>query len=176
MKNPEKIHMTFTCDQDWDAMRITSCGRYCEVCQKEVLDFTNKTKSEIQHHQSTSGELCGRFKPEQVDDTLIKPIKFSLSKKFILYFTGLLLSVISPKKSVAQSKDSVKTEQTVATTKEAAEKCTSTLKEKDNTRIDSDTSDDPFLTIRRREFYWSKRFPFIKVVKMHVMGRYSRFL
>ncbi len=36
------------CHEDWNAMTPDEKGRFCSVCTKGVVDFTNKTNQEIQ--------------------------------------------------------------------------------------------------------------------------------
>jgi hypothetical protein len=42
-----QIKNTFSCSENWDKMSPTEKGKFCEVCTKEVIDFTVLTKSEI---------------------------------------------------------------------------------------------------------------------------------
>ncbi|MGZ4056841.1 MAG: hypothetical protein ACXVPU_14805 [Bacteroidia bacterium] len=79
MKTGSNIQMTFTCNEDWDTMKVTSCGKFCDVCKKEVIDFTKKPLSEFDHLKGQ--EFCGRFSVEQLDSSLIKQIQFPFSKK-----------------------------------------------------------------------------------------------
>jgi hypothetical protein len=42
-----QIKNTFACAENWDKMNPTEKGRFCEVCTKEVIDFTKLSKNEI---------------------------------------------------------------------------------------------------------------------------------
>jgi hypothetical protein len=42
-----QIKNTFACSENWDKMSPTEKGKFCEVCTKEVIDFTVLTKNEI---------------------------------------------------------------------------------------------------------------------------------
>jgi hypothetical protein len=42
-----QIKNTFACAENWDKMNPTEKGKFCEVCTKEVIDFTILTKKEI---------------------------------------------------------------------------------------------------------------------------------
>ncbi len=42
-----QIKNTFACSENWDKMNPTEKGRFCEVCTKEVIDFTTLSKNEI---------------------------------------------------------------------------------------------------------------------------------
>lgn len=176
MKRATSIQMTFECNQDWDAMKVTACGRFCDVCKKEVIDFTKKSKADYLALYEKNATLCGRFKNEQVDLSLIKPIQLPFSKQLLIWFSGLLLSFGS-KNAIAQ-KDTVKTEQNPTITPLAAEHFGSIKIQKPTPPVTASASDDrsvrgyyrapsqkPFLTTKRRMYYWTKRFPFIRGVR-----------
>jgi TonB family protein len=59
------------CDKPWDGMIPKENGRYCDSCQKVVIDFTNKSNQEIiDYINANSGKkLCGTFKKEQLIQT-----------------------------------------------------------------------------------------------------------
>ncbi len=55
------------CSEDWDKMTSQEKGRFCAVCSKTVVDFTEKTPAEIVAIlQNPSGKMCGRFRPDQL--------------------------------------------------------------------------------------------------------------
>jgi hypothetical protein len=54
------------CKQDWDAMTEHGCGRYCQLCERVVIDFTAKTSIEIKDYLGKHPDTCGRFYPYQV--------------------------------------------------------------------------------------------------------------
>lgn len=64
-----KIEIPNLCHEDWNAMTENSCGRFCQSCQKTVHDFTQKTPAEIEafFNQNRGGEVCGRFRSEQLE-------------------------------------------------------------------------------------------------------------
>jgi hypothetical protein len=59
------------CSESWDAMTPTEAGRHCAACQKTVVDFTQKTDTEILAYfaQPRSG-ICGRLWSDQLARTL----------------------------------------------------------------------------------------------------------
>lgn len=74
MKTPDtiKIEFEFECNQDFSKMKKTPCGRFCEICKKEVFDLTNKSHKEIKKlSDSLNGDMCGVFLPEQIESDLI---------------------------------------------------------------------------------------------------------
>ncbi len=42
-----KISIETPCQADWNAMNPTAQGRFCLLCEKEVVDFTHKTDEEV---------------------------------------------------------------------------------------------------------------------------------
>lgn len=55
------------CHENWDTFTSTQNGAFCKSCQKEVIDFTNWTESEIKvYFRSKATATCGRFKPSQL--------------------------------------------------------------------------------------------------------------
>jgi hypothetical protein len=56
------------CNESWDGMKPDGNGRYCNACQKTVIDFTTKTEQEIiEYLQANVGKkMCGTFKTAQL--------------------------------------------------------------------------------------------------------------
>ncbi len=69
MKSTElQITIPKPCSQAWDSLVPAADGRHCNVCNKTVIDFTNKTDQEIKTYFSNhTGKVCGNFKVEQLD-------------------------------------------------------------------------------------------------------------
>jgi len=78
---PLKITIPEPCNENWDKMTPDASGRFCLVCNKSVIDFTNKLPDEIQHFfkNNKDQEVCGRFKKSQLDS-----ISFQIPKQ-VLY-------------------------------------------------------------------------------------------
>jgi hypothetical protein len=92
MKNKFNITIPKPCHEDWNSMTPEETGRFCSVCTKGVVDFTNKNPEEIQNYfnQNKGQKICGRFKIEQVgrfDISIPQSIlqqKMSFHKAFLL--------------------------------------------------------------------------------------------
>ena len=67
--NRAEIVLTNPCSENWNVMQVDSVGRFCDSCQKSVIDFTSKTDDEIKAFlKDKPGEqLCGRFYVHQVE-------------------------------------------------------------------------------------------------------------
>ena len=57
------------CPEKWENMKIGVHSRFCENCQKNVMDFTNKSREEILAYILThrNQKVCGRVKKSQLD-------------------------------------------------------------------------------------------------------------
>jgi hypothetical protein len=182
MMNTKQIRMTFICDQNWDSMTPTANGRFCSVCDHEVFDFSLKSIEEIKATKSGQNKnICGRFNIIP-DPNILAPLKTPRQLKWLTILSSLFVS-LSLKTVSAQTTKKNQTEQT-------------DLKSKVNTNsdtiyVDCDSSSHhvtdsfslkdnhkPFLTTKRKEYYWTKKFPFIiktyKPIKMPtlIMGRF----
>jgi hypothetical protein len=87
-----KIDFLFVCTEGWETMKPTEKGAFCEVCQKEVIDFSQKKIGEIRAlaNEHKEGELCGRLKPKQVLELNFS----SFFKKFLLWNLRKRIAVI----------------------------------------------------------------------------------
>ncbi|GEN75953.1 hypothetical protein [Chryseobacterium hagamense] len=65
----EKINIPDPCSEDWDRMTPFEKGRFCAVCNKCVIDFTQKTPSEVRQilAERKNEKTCGRFYTVQLD-------------------------------------------------------------------------------------------------------------
>ncbi|MCW3082694.1 MAG: hypothetical protein JWP12_60 [Bacteroidetes bacterium] len=167
------IRLKFNCNQDWEAMKVTACGRYCDVCNKEVIDFTTRSRKEFQALTAGKTDLCGRFAAEQIDLSLIKPITISAHRKAFLFISTIAVSlfskpsraasIIHPTEQVYTGKNSSGQDAVFIPTVEHDGKFMTT----------KPNPDKPFMTTKKRKYYWSKRFPFIRIRRqMQLMGKF----
>lgn len=112
------------CHENWDNMKLRLNARFCEKCEKNVIDFTNKSRIEIieyllKHQQQ---KTCGRFYRHQLDTSThdyLVTIQESIKKNpksnrsfFLLALTSLLLASCEP--SATNQTTPIKVEQTVS--------------------------------------------------------------
>jgi len=164
--NPEKFpnkRLTFKCGQDIDAMANIEGGKFCQLCNKTVIDFTNKTHQQFLEITKDKEHYCGIYYEEQVED--IYPINLAFSKPFLVAASFTALLGLTSSTAIAQDKNKPKTEQSQVDTSEQENvviydasvdtkdtKC-SALEEARKHKI---------VETRGRIIYFSKRFPFIK--------------
>ncbi|HLP11952.1 MAG TPA: T9SS type A sorting domain-containing protein [Flavobacteriales bacterium] len=69
---PFKITIAEPCRENWNNMSPTEQGRFCAVCDKSVVDFTQKSPAQIQSVlQYANGNVCGRFNSTDLNRTLV---------------------------------------------------------------------------------------------------------
>ena len=65
-----KISINEPCHENWDKMTPNDKGAFCLSCQKNVVDFSNKTITQIKDffRKKTDAEIvCGRFDESQLE-------------------------------------------------------------------------------------------------------------
>ncbi|WHT40444.1 carboxypeptidase-like regulatory domain-containing protein [Myroides sp. mNGS23_01] len=78
------------CSEDWNQMTPLEKGRYCAVCEKQVLDFSGYTKGDLIKEVSSKGEICGRMPTRflhPTGDEAIKPLG--------LKFNGIVAAAVN---------------------------------------------------------------------------------
>jgi hypothetical protein len=67
MKKAFSVSIASPCDEKWDNFASVAGGRFCEQCNKTVIDFTKMSDAEIiDYFKDQPSATCGRFKPEQL--------------------------------------------------------------------------------------------------------------
>jgi hypothetical protein len=69
MQNKDfQIHIPKPCHADWDKMSPNEQGKFCSLCDKTVVDFTQMNEQEIKNYfiQKTEERVCGHFRASQV--------------------------------------------------------------------------------------------------------------
>lgn len=103
---PKQLQLSIPkpCHEDWDKMSQVEKGRFCGSCQKQVMDFTNMSDSQLVafFKKEATGSVCGRFMPEQLDKAMDIPKKRIPWVKYFFQFTLPLF--LASLKSTAQTK------------------------------------------------------------------------
>ena len=80
-----KLHIPESCQEEWQDMLPHSKGRYCLSCQKQVIDFTNMTDSQlVEFFKNKKENICGRFYSDQLSRNLPIPRKKLVGVKYFL--------------------------------------------------------------------------------------------
>lgn len=166
--------MQFVCNEDIDQMPKTECGRYCAVCQREVIDFRNVPKKQLESLRGKN--VCGIFLPEQVEEgiTPIQLPKVRFIAATFLTFLGLEVSAqqelgrTQPAPTELVADDTTLVADTPKTQENFPPEDAMTKKEIRHALKYSYTHKKPFMHIGRTNYYWSRRFPFIKIVRRRI--------
>jgi len=96
MENHFKIQIPKPCFENWNHMKPSDSGRFCDSCSKNVVDFTAMKTNEIQEYFiQNKGKTCGRFYSAQLDLTVVtitqqlifKQMPFRKSFLLVLFIT-----------------------------------------------------------------------------------------
>lgn len=75
--------LSFCCPQNIQTMGATPNGKHCELCQKNIVDFTSFSPNQVQDYLHKNPDTnCGIFKPSQVT----QPIQSNVSTLFKMAF------------------------------------------------------------------------------------------
>jgi hypothetical protein len=59
------------CSQNWEEMSVNDKGRFCDNCNKSVIDFTHYSDQQlIDFLNNSSGEICGNLRYDQLEKPL----------------------------------------------------------------------------------------------------------
>lgn len=75
----KNIQLTITepCHENWDSMTTVQKGKFCDSCQKQVIDFSTMSDRQIAEFfkKPSTGSVCGRFMTDQLDRSIETPRK-----------------------------------------------------------------------------------------------------
>lgn len=89
MKKSITISIPEPCHEDWGKMTPTEKGRFCDVCTKEVFDFSKSSDEELIKKLESGTNLCGKFQKSQLDREV--KLERKSGKGILPYAASLLL-------------------------------------------------------------------------------------
>lgn len=98
-----QVSIPVPCHENWNTMSEAEKGRFCAVCQKTVIDFSDMNETEIisiLNQKLQTETVCGRFKKNQIQTRPSWTDK--LSQKLRYFALALLMAFGIPKISKAQ--------------------------------------------------------------------------
>lgn len=116
----DNIRIPKPCHQNWEKMAPEETGRHCSVCEKTVIDFTQKSILEVKSilYKNQNQKLCGRFNANMIGSnpnwlqrkimTFYFRTKLRPSNHFVASFAMLLLFLMGCKKEVVNKNTSKK--------------------------------------------------------------------
>ena len=106
----KKIQLTIAdpCHENWDNMTQAEKGRFCNSCQKQVIDFSNMSDSQLAafFKKPKDESVCGRFYHDQLDRSIEIPKKRIPWVKYFFQFA--LPAFLVSMKATAQGNVRVK--------------------------------------------------------------------
>lgn len=83
-----RLSVADPCHEDWEQMSPVEKGRFCGSCQKQVVDFTDMTDTQIAtFFKKSTGSVCGRFMDDQLNRNIAIPKKRIPWVKYFFHFT-----------------------------------------------------------------------------------------
>lgn len=108
-----KITIPEPCEQKWSEMQPCGSNRFCNKCEKQIIDFTYYSDAALTKViEENEGRICGKFTKDQLDRELISSYrKQSFFTNLSARWLGLWLFLSSPFYSIkAQTKIEVSPE------------------------------------------------------------------
>ena len=105
MKNEYKLNISEPCQENWKNMEPSQVGKFCNLCSKNVIDFSHLSDNEvIRLIESSKGNLCGRLNQNQLNRPLIETKSTPVNPRFHQILAGLLL-ITNPNSISAQTEN-----------------------------------------------------------------------
>jgi hypothetical protein len=116
MSKPTILHIASPCHEEWNSMTQAQQGKFCSLCQKAVVDFTNMTDEQVLafFRKPSRDAICGRMNRGQLGRPMLVPRKRFPWIKYFFHFAipAMLASVRGEaqekQKPVAKAESSVK--------------------------------------------------------------------
>lgn len=181
MPSQANIKFEYNCKQKLNTLRNVNGLPFCYACHTNIHDLTHKSNTEIKEFiKLNGGSICGQMYEDQIYDSLptAKPFSFKLAvASFSTFF--IMLST----RTSAQAPDSIKTEQHYIPSDKVSNGEIKIVNGDSVCTVYAKGDPDPiatakkkyrkqFMTIGRRHFYITNKFPFI-VSRKYFMGRYK---
>jgi hypothetical protein len=105
MSSNFKIQISSPCHEKWGEMIDNNTGKFCNLCQKSVVDFTHFSDRDLYDwFIKNQNKSCGRLKPDQLDRLINVKENYTLNRfKPSLIAASLLAFLSFPKFSAAKA-------------------------------------------------------------------------
>ena len=116
MRKQIRLNIPIPCHESWDKMVTAENGKFCNSCQKQVIDFTNMSDSQLVafFRKPATGSVCGRFMQDQLDRSMEIPKKRIPWVKYFFQFA--LPAFLASSKAASQGQVRLLTGDTVVVT------------------------------------------------------------
>lgn len=119
----KKINLSIPqpCHEDWNKMMPQEKGRFCNSCNKTVIDFTNMSDRQLaEFFKKPVNSACGRFQPGQLNRDILIPKKRIPWVRYFFQFT--LPAFLISMKAGAQKNRPIVGDTTICTNVSSEEK------------------------------------------------------
>jgi len=97
-----KIHIDYSCKQNWNDFPSRGKGRYCGKCTKTIIDYTQYSDQELVKAIQNNNIFCGRFDENQLDRIIEQETKKREWRlRIFKVVTGWLLLLFSKQDTIA---------------------------------------------------------------------------
>jgi len=94
------------CHENWDKMDMATQGKFCNSCQKNVIDFTLMSDNDlVNFFKKNRSNVCGRLNAEQLDKPILIPPK---KIPWVKYFFQVAIPAFLLSSKVTAQSDIVK--------------------------------------------------------------------
>ncbi len=102
MRKKIQLNIPEPCHENWDKMLQAEKGKFCNACQKNVIDFTTMNDAQLAafFKKPSNGSVCGRFMQDQLERDIEIPKKRIPWVKYFFQFA--LPAFLASSKAAAQ--------------------------------------------------------------------------
>ena len=95
------------CSENWGKMSKTEKGRFCNSCNKQVIDFSKMKNDKIKTYfgNNQTDEICGNFKTSQVNQKIISRSRFKFVAMFVVFLSFVQISCRTKMKGLVRKID-----------------------------------------------------------------------
>jgi hypothetical protein len=108
--NSIKLSIPKPCSRNWEGMAQNETGRFCDNCNKTVIDFTQYSDQQLADFFKRSKEhMCGTFRNDQLEKALY-PLQSSPNRSLPQLLISVALTIGAGSNVYANDKQADKTE------------------------------------------------------------------
>lgn len=107
-----KITIPNPCSANWDKMKPLDHGRFCQQCEKEVIDFTAYNQAELEDFfKYPKANVCGRINKSQISLAYDRREKYLFKNLSYKLFIASCLTLVVSKSYANERLDTINTYQ-----------------------------------------------------------------
>ena len=140
------LKLNKACSEQWENMTPNEKGSFCDVCSKNVIDFTQLSTREISEKiKNSKGEICARLTQKQLATPLID---LEVQKTYKLPYSNIAASVLLASTLAVSTTSCTQNEKAPTEYVETASNLSSKSNIKRNKTKPTPTASDSFVTFK----------------------------